>query len=92
MTGTVKMGKPGDVDCAVDKHFRVVGIEGLRVADMSVVPVLPSCHVQAVACKLPSLSIECWPGIQKLTCTLLGADITGAICAEKLVKEYGLEE
>ncbi|KAK4118341.1 GMC oxidoreductase [Parathielavia appendiculata] len=67
MTGTVKMGKPGDADVAVDNDFRVVGVEGLRVADMSVVPVLPSCHVQAVAY------------------------ITGAICAEKLVKDYGLE-
>jgi choline dehydrogenase-like flavoprotein len=35
----------------VDGEFRVMGVEGLRVADMSVVPVLPSCHVQAVACK-----------------------------------------
>jgi choline dehydrogenase-like flavoprotein len=51
MTGTVKMGKPGEEDAAVDNDFKVMGVEGLRVADMSVVPVLPSCHVQAVACK-----------------------------------------
>ncbi|KAI1843495.1 hypothetical protein JX266_010321 [Neoarthrinium moseri] len=49
MTGTVKMGKKGDKDAAVDSDFRLVGIEGLRVADMSVVPVLASCHVQSVA-------------------------------------------
>ncbi|KAK3346844.1 hypothetical protein B0T25DRAFT_592871 [Lasiosphaeria hispida] len=49
MTGTVKMGKAGDEDAAVDKNFRFIGIDGLRVADMSVVPVLPSCHTQAVA-------------------------------------------
>ncbi|AEO58638.1 hypothetical protein MYCTH_2306112 [Thermothelomyces thermophilus ATCC 42464] len=67
MTGTVKMGKPGDADAVVDNSFRLMGIDGLRVADMSVVPVLASCHVQAVAY------------------------ITGATCAEKLVKEYGLE-
>ncbi|KAK4151638.1 pyranose dehydrogenase 3 [Chaetomidium leptoderma] len=67
MTGTVKMGKPGDADAVVDQDFRFMGIEGLRVADMSVVPVLASCHVQAVAY------------------------VTGATCAEKLVKEYGLE-
>ncbi|KAL2168012.1 hypothetical protein VTG60DRAFT_547 [Thermothelomyces hinnuleus] len=67
MTGTVKMGKPGDADAVVDNNFRLIGIDGLRVADMSVVPVLASCHVQAVAY------------------------ITGATCAEKLVKEYGLE-
>jgi choline dehydrogenase-like flavoprotein len=51
MTGTVKMGKRGEVDAAVDGEFTVMGMQGLRVADMSVVPVLPSCHVQAVACK-----------------------------------------
>ncbi|KAI1136875.1 GMC oxidoreductase [Hypoxylon sp. FL0543] len=49
MTGTAKMGKHGDSDAVVDSDFRVRGIEGLRVADMSVVPVLPSCHVQSVA-------------------------------------------
>ncbi|KAL7628389.1 hypothetical protein AAE478_002591 [Parahypoxylon ruwenzoriense] len=49
MTGTAKMGKPGDADAAVDSSFRVKGIEGLRIGDMSVVPVLASCHVQAVA-------------------------------------------
>lgn len=49
MTGTLKMGKPGDADAAVDSDFRLMGIENLRVADMSVVPVLANCHVQAVA-------------------------------------------
>ncbi|KAI1503591.1 hypothetical protein F5X99DRAFT_374886 [Biscogniauxia marginata] len=49
MTGTAKMGRAGDADAAVDADFRVRGVEGLRVADMSVVPVLPSCHIQAVA-------------------------------------------
>jgi choline dehydrogenase-like flavoprotein len=49
--GTVKMGKRGDADAAVDKDFRIFETEGLRVADMSVVPVLPSCHTQSVACK-----------------------------------------
>ncbi|KAI1462283.1 GMC oxidoreductase [Annulohypoxylon moriforme] len=49
MIGTVKMGQPGDADAAVDKDFRLVGIDNLRVADMSVVPILASCHVQIVA-------------------------------------------
>ncbi|KAI0885158.1 GMC oxidoreductase [Annulohypoxylon maeteangense] len=49
MTGTAKMGRPGDADAAVDKDFRLMGIDNLRVADMSVVPVLASCHVQTVA-------------------------------------------
>lgn len=49
MTGTLKMGKPGDADAVVDPSFRVTGLKGLRVADMSVVPVLANCHIQAVA-------------------------------------------
>lgn len=49
MTGTAKMGKTGDSDAVVNSDFQVIGIDGLRIADMSVVPVLPSCHTQTVA-------------------------------------------
>ena len=41
MCGTVKMGKPGEPDTCVDKDFRVAGLQGLRVVDMSVAPFLP---------------------------------------------------
>jgi len=54
MTGTTKMGTGNDA--VVDSDFCVKGIGNLRIADMGVVPVLPSCHTQAVACKL-SLSV-----------------------------------
>ena len=43
------MGMKDNVDAVVDSDFRLMGIDGLRVADMSVVPVLANCHVQAVA-------------------------------------------
>ena len=36
--GTVKMGKSGDEGACVDSRFRVFGVEGLRVADLSVCP------------------------------------------------------
>ena len=49
MLGTAKMGKQGDVDAAVDNQFRVFGIDNLRIADMSVVPVLTNNHTQATA-------------------------------------------
>jgi choline dehydrogenase-like flavoprotein len=49
MTGTVKMGKAEDDLACVDTRFRVRGIEGLRVADMSVLPFVPNCHTQSVA-------------------------------------------
>jgi choline dehydrogenase-like flavoprotein len=37
--GTVRMGKRGESGTCVDVEFRVVGVEGLRVADLSVCPV-----------------------------------------------------
>ncbi|KAK0388840.1 hypothetical protein NLU13_5083 [Sarocladium strictum] len=50
MTGTLRMGRPEDGDAVVDRSFRVMGgITGLRVADMSVAPVLSSAHTQATA-------------------------------------------
>lgn len=67
MTGTVKMGKSDAGDGAVDARFRVRGVESLRVADMSVVPVLTNNHTQATAY------------------------VTGATCADVLIKEYGLD-
>jgi choline dehydrogenase-like flavoprotein len=41
MVGTCKMGKAGEEDAVVDKEFRVMGVENLRVADLSVIPLLP---------------------------------------------------
>lgn len=49
MTGTTKMGKPGDAEAVVDSDFKVIGFENLRIADMGVVPIIASCHIQAVA-------------------------------------------
>jgi choline dehydrogenase-like flavoprotein len=49
MTGTVKMGHRDDHNAAVDSKFCVRGIGHLRVADMSVVPLLTNNHVQATA-------------------------------------------
>ncbi|KAI0206635.1 hypothetical protein F4808DRAFT_1156 [Astrocystis sublimbata] len=49
MTGTLKMGKRGDADAVVDNEFKLIGFEGIRVADMSVLPVLLSGHVQSAA-------------------------------------------
>ncbi|OAX79995.1 hypothetical protein ACJ72_05679 [Emergomyces africanus] len=66
MKCTVKMGQNGDSDVVVDSNYLLMGIDSLRVADMSVIPVLVSGHIQAAAY------------------------VTGATCAEKLIKEYNL--
>jgi choline dehydrogenase-like flavoprotein len=47
--GTVKMGNNNDPSACVDSRFRVRGVEGLRVADLSVCPLTPSNHTQATA-------------------------------------------
>jgi choline dehydrogenase-like flavoprotein len=49
MTGTVKMGHRDDPNAAVDSKFHIRGIERLRIADMSVVPLLTNNHPQATA-------------------------------------------
>lgn len=47
--GTVKMGKPEDPNACVSPDFRVYGMEGLRVVDMSVSPLTPNNHTQTTA-------------------------------------------
>ncbi|KAL9027105.1 MAG: hypothetical protein Q9196_004327 [Gyalolechia fulgens] len=39
--GTVKMGKPEEAGTCVDKDFKVLGVQNLRVVDMSILPFLP---------------------------------------------------
>ena len=41
MCGTVRMGRKGEETAGVDRNFRVLGTEGLRVVDVSVTPILP---------------------------------------------------
>jgi choline dehydrogenase len=50
--GSCKMGSPKDVTAVVDHECRVIGIEGLRVADSSIMPQVTNGNINA-----PSLMI-----------------------------------
>jgi len=48
-SGTAKMGKVDDPMACVDTQFRVFGLEGLRVVDLSVAPLTTNNHAQSTA-------------------------------------------
>jgi choline dehydrogenase-like flavoprotein len=59
MAGTVCMGKGSNMreEC-VDTSFKVIGLERLRVADMSVCPLITNNHPQVTAYVIGELAAE----------------------------------
>ncbi|KAF1923845.1 GMC oxidoreductase [Didymella exigua CBS 183.55] len=47
--GSVMMGKEGEKGVCVDKDYKVLGVKGLRVADLSVCPLTTNNHTQPTA-------------------------------------------
>ncbi|XP_058451235.1 glucose dehydrogenase [FAD, quinone] [Malaya genurostris] len=48
-SGTCKMGPASDPTAVVNPELLVYGIRGIRVADCSIIPVIPASHTNAVA-------------------------------------------
>lgn len=57
MSCTAAMGQ-NEEEAVVDSRFRVFGVEGLRVIDMSVTPFVINAHTQSVAYILGELGAE----------------------------------
>ncbi|XP_065201436.1 glucose dehydrogenase [FAD, quinone]-like [Planococcus citri] len=47
LSGTCKMGPKSDPEAVVDATLKVYGIKGLRVADASIMPTIPTGHINA---------------------------------------------
>jgi choline dehydrogenase-like flavoprotein len=57
-SSTVSMGKPDDPMACVDANMKLRGLQNLRVADMSVCPLVISGHTQAVAYQIGQAAAE----------------------------------
>jgi choline dehydrogenase-like flavoprotein len=57
MAGTARMAQNRD-EGVVDAKFRVFGVEGLRVVDLSVLPELINAHTQSAAYVLGEIAAE----------------------------------
>ncbi|EHK22083.1 uncharacterized protein TRIVIDRAFT_151210 [Trichoderma virens Gv29-8] len=58
MSGTCKMAQTEDEGGVVDSDFRVFGVNGLRVVDMSIMPIMLSAHTQAAAYQVGMIAAE----------------------------------
>ena len=74
--GTCRMGRIGEADTVVDSHLRVIGVDGLRVVDASVMPTITSGNTNS-----PTVMIA------ERAARLIGESAkAGAMTSEKVVR------
>lgn len=57
--GTSRMGSPDDPDAVVDQHGKLIGVQGLRVADASIMPTIPAANTN-LSCIMIGERIAQW--------------------------------
>jgi choline dehydrogenase-like flavoprotein len=75
--GTARMGAPGEVTSVVDPDLKVIGIEGLRVADASVFPLLIGGNSNAASVMVGERGADKILGKPNLPAAELPADSVG---------------
>ena len=68
LVGTCRMGPESDPGAVVDDRLRVHGIEGLRVADASVMPLMPSANTNAATLMIGEKASDMILGRPPLSC------------------------
>ena len=68
LVGTCRMGPASDPGAVVDDRLRVHGIVGLRVADASVMPLMPSANTNAAALMIGEKASDMVLGRPPLSC------------------------
>jgi choline dehydrogenase len=58
--GTCRMGQLADPDAVVDPFGRVIGYDGLRVADASILPTLPAANPMLTCVLVGERLVERW--------------------------------